>query len=187
MAKLAISFHAIPEEVIDLASEWKERFDLHLVALQFFPTFQAEQIKDAKRLLQIDVPRRICLSRSAPNVAARSLLEFMNRNPDSLVIDIGQFSRSKLGESSVSAQGANAEFDFWKTLASELRKRTKAGMWAHNPTNGAKRFYPQHRYTARAANLAEQGAELAAATGWNLFSVEEPNQPANHADAAGSS
>jgi hypothetical protein len=101
-------------------------------------------------------------------------LQFMQRNPNALVIDVGQFSGTKLGESSISAVGGNAEFDLWKSLAAELRKQTKAGMWAYNPANGAKRFYPQHRYTARAAEIAQEGVALAAAADWNLFSVEEP-------------
>ena len=98
----------------------------------------------------------------------------MNRNPASLVIDIGRFSADKLGESLMSAFGADGDFHLWKRLAAELKKRTEAGMWAHNPATGAKHFYPRHRYTVRAAETAKTGVELAAAAGWNVYSVEEP-------------
>jgi hypothetical protein len=180
VAKIAISFHALPSEIIALVSKWAEDEGLHVVTMEFAPGFRVELLESGSAFTRHiesshHVPRRVYLCRTLPSLDVTSPLEFMNRNPDCLIIDLGRHSDGKLAESVFAANtDVDGDLKVWRRLAADLKGRTKAGLWGVNPTTGARHFYKQNRYTAAVADEAKRGLQLVPIAGWNLFFIERP-------------
>jgi hypothetical protein len=62
----------------------------------------------------------------------------------------------------------------WKTIAADLRSKTKAGLWIVNPHDHAHDFYKEHRYSEEAAALYNRGISLQVFVGINIARLDAP-------------
>jgi hypothetical protein len=179
MSKVTIQGYLLPQELLDLVVSWCERYDLHAVPMQFFPEFAADYLPDgevlADHVARAGLPRRVCLGLDKPQMETRSPYEFMIKNPDWLVVDIGVETEHGLKESVIGANTQSPDpLRAWKGIAADIRKHTLAGLWCFNAATGEKNFYRSFRYSPAVAARARTGTRLLA-TGTGIFcQIEEP-------------
>jgi hypothetical protein len=117
---------------------------------------------------------RVCLYINKPDILTNNYLEFLERNPDYLLITIGKYFDNQLEESNLATQTENSEcLKRWKKIIKNFNAVSLSGAWVVNPNNGAKVFYKQHRYTEGAKKLSEDGVKLVPVAGWNYYILSE--------------
>lgn len=177
MSKINVQFHAEPNEIVTLIKECVKEFNLYVVLVKLQPSFTATLINTSDDVLENVATcntNRVCLCINQPNTLANSYLEFIDRNPDCLSITIGKFCDDKLEESVLATKTENIEtFKVWKKVVKKLNFITLAGVWVVNPSNEAKAFYKQHRYTEGAKKLFEDGVKIMPVAGWNYYILGE--------------
>ncbi|MBL9025020.1 MAG: hypothetical protein JNL21_22680 [Myxococcales bacterium] len=162
MTRIAIQFHALPSEVIDLIDEFVrvERLSLAVVT---FPPFRAEEAQaDAlPSFLGGRTALRVVMTPEPVDVSASNIRDMLERNGDCLVVDIGQKSAEGLGESVMSTASEDKErLALWRRFAKRVRSMTKAGAIAFDPATGAESRVKNHRYSAGAKAAQEAGVEM---------------------------
>jgi hypothetical protein len=156
MAKVQLQFHAETAELLELAEEWIERHGLHGVVQWFTPDFLVRPWPSPS-----DGVRRICLGLTPFDLNATAPHEFLTRNPDCLVIDIGPHTEEGLRESSLSAATDAAEpLALWRKLIRQTKSRLHSGANVVNPTTGATAPWPRSHHTEGAHTLAAKGVPM---------------------------
>lgn len=162
MADVLVQFHSTVEELSVFLSRVIADVPVHVTAFRFSP-FRAESV-DAASLdatIRDASVSRLVLTLETPAIAARTEGEFLDKNPGSLVIEIGRLSADGLRESCLSARTEDEEaIRTWREVAGKLRKSTRAGAVAVNPMTGATSFLRNHRFTAGAKALDEHGVVI---------------------------
>lgn len=184
MADISIQFHATPDELLAFAKQAVADFGLHVVAMRFFP-FEAVEV-DRGRLdsLFVDASpfRRLAFSLGVPVLPVEHELDFADKNPDHLRLDVGRRETSGLRESWLTARTDNPEaLAAWKKVAKRLRDTTTKGATATNPRTGATGPARGHRFTAGARTLEAGGVPMLTNTGILL----KPGMPMVEGGTAG--
>lgn len=168
MTDISIQFHALPEELRDFVKQCVADFGLRVVAIRYRP-FEAVEL-DGDRLnepfLDSSTHRRLQFTLGTPTLPATDELDFGNKNPDALRLDIGERSKNELRESWLSARTENASaLAIWKKIAKRLRGITEKGTLGIQPDTGVTRPVRLHRYTAGAKALEASGVPMLTITG----------------------
>jgi hypothetical protein len=181
MADISIQFHALPDEVVYFAEEIVRDFSLYLAGMRSFP-FDVKQVCD----LPCRVPgsvvefcktmpeyKRLAFTLARPVVTVKSELDFADKNPDYLRLDVGKLVAKGLEQSWLSARTDSKEaIEIWKKVAARLRKVTKQGVLAINPKTGATSIIKSFRYTPKAKALESQGIAALPFAGTALLKLE---------------
>jgi len=151
-------FHATTEELIEFVRESIEKYHVHATALHAFP-FSAERVTDDNldELLMDRTVHKVVFTEILADLTATGGLEFMDRNPAAMVLDVGRLVPRGLEESSLSTMEATP---LWKKIATDLKRKAPAGVIGTSEKSGDSTFYRDHRVTAGAKALSEQGIAL---------------------------
>ena len=173
MGEINLQFHAKREEIIDLIKKSMISFDLNMIAVKIYPSFEREIIslvEFSNKVRFIDECKMIFLCKSVPNELPIDYMRFLDENKDCLVFSIGEQSDSVLKESAISTITEDAEIlKLWKKIINNFKKNMLKGAWVINPQNSAKEFYKNHYYTLLAQKAFQDGCKLAPSTGWTEY------------------
>lgn len=174
-----IQFYALPEELIPLIEEWKGEFAFRMVVVQLFPemkAFEIDSFEDVANLpIEINNIYSVLLGFAEPVLDEKNRYAFLVKNKEFLTIDLGKLTEKGLEESALLGETDDVGLlSVWKKLARQLKKITKAGLWAVNTERGGKGFYKSYRYTEGACKLSQNGVKLLSHGPFVYLSVEEP-------------
>lgn len=163
MADISIQFYALPEELQTLATEAVADFNLHVVAMRY-PPFEAAEIghEQLKRVFtESSSFHEIAFTLTPPALPANGRMEFIDKNPDQLSLQIGRQTKHGLEESCLSARTADSvALAAWRKIANRLKNRTKQGVTAINRESGVSASYKSIRYTQGAEALENAGVAM---------------------------
>src|SRR5690606_32473243 len=117
----------------------------------------------------------IFLGLDEPDLEAGSVFDFLQKNRGFLTLNVGNLLPAGLTEASISGITEDPSLlRIWKSLVQDIKKSTKAGLWAIHTGTGAKSYCKSLRYTPVAADLSLHGTALLSDAKWVLLSVVEP-------------
>jgi hypothetical protein len=174
MSDILIQFHGLREELLPFVKRAASDFGLHVVAMRFFP-FQAVVV-DAHNLDDVmsecSPYDRIAFVRGVLSPSVTSGNDFLDRNPQSLILDLGTRTETGLKESLLSARTSDPETaSVWKEIVKRLKAMTVAGAYAVDPATGAAVKARTHRYTAGAKNLELSGIQMLPIAGTTILKL----------------
>lgn len=176
MSKLSIQFHAMPNEASDLVRDALRDESIFVVEavgspLQF-------RLWDRRRDLNCEGRMEaLAFTLKRPALNVESMDDFRHRNPDVLVLEIGQLTPVGLAESWLSAMTENrAAMTRWRKLARSLQSCTMTGAIAVNPISRATAPMKGHRFTAAAQMAFSKGIAMLPAAGNSLVELPLPNR-----------
>ena len=143
-------------------------FNLHVVTLRYRP-FDASVL--ARSQLESDclndsLPNRLQFTGESPTLPAIHELDFANKNPNSLRLDLGTFGDCGLKESWLSARTDDrTALRTWKKIAKRLKGLTEQGATAINRKTGGVGPAKWHRFTEGAQRLESTGTPMLTMTG----------------------
>jgi hypothetical protein len=175
MADLSIQFHALPEEILPLLASLAEESQAFIMALTFSP-FCVERAEPSMLASLLESPRidRIAFTCGAPVLAVRGMNDFLDKNSDVLLVDIGRLGDSGLRESWVTARTADsASMRRWRHFARRIRAITRTGVAAVNAQTGAMANLREHRFSAGAKELERSGVPMLPAAGTSRLKFAE--------------
>ncbi len=178
MADISIQFHATSAELRAFVRQIVADFDLHIVALRFRP-FDASELSGGllDGCFSDDSPyKRLHFTLGKPMLPVAHELDFGDKNPDSLRLDIGTLDDDGITESWLSARTENpASIAKWKIISKRLKAITERGATAINPKTGGMGPAKNHRFTDGAKWLEATGTPMLTITGI----VMKPGLPAS--------
>ena len=179
MKKHMIQFHAAPVELAELLSNLRKeiRFSMAIIGWRPFALTLIGESEEYDFCNIADVAKntdiRIALSCRKSLIAADSEGHFFDKNPDCVIIDIGEFSQNMLGESAISFMSSDLDaIEFVNKVISKLKKITSAGAIAVNPETGVEGRVRTHRYTEGAKDLFVHGTKIMSIGGKTYFKLE---------------
>lgn len=168
MADISIQFHALPKELRDFVRQFVQEFHPHVVALRFRP-FAAREVSgaDLDDCFSEESPcHRLHFTTGEPVLPVEHELDFGDKNPSSLRLDIGAPRKDGLEQSWLSARTDDpTALAVWKKVAKRLKGMTVGGATAINPDTGASGPAKWHRFTEGARRLDANGTNLVSLTG----------------------
>jgi hypothetical protein len=174
MADISIQFHALPEELRDFVKQCVADFGLRVVAIHYRP-FEAVEVEGDRLnepFLDSSTHRRLHFTLGTPTLPAANELDFGDKNPDALRLDIGERSKNELRESWLSARTENAAaLAVWKKIAKRLKAMTEKGALAVNSKTGDTGPARGHRYTLGAKALQTSGVPMLDLGGVIIFKL----------------
>ncbi|TDD60610.1 hypothetical protein E1293_45595 [Actinomadura darangshiensis] len=175
--KVTLQFHGDRQEICAMVREWACELGMPLVSERFAPSYQVKLARDAPEANGTtgcgDDIDRISLNPSPVNLAATSPLDYVKKNPDSLLVHLGEQSDLILRESFLAAMTDDASLArVWKRLRERARKSMYKGAWAENIKSGARARVAGHYYTAEARRLGEAGVVPMGPTDWVKYQLE---------------
>ena len=158
MASLSIQFYATPDEVAAFARGWLTIETVHAVAVEYQPfTVSPTTRGEVEAHAQREGVRRLVFAEGPIDCSVQGNNELLDKNVGALILDMGRLGPRGLQESRLSASKVTPA---WRTIATELKQHTSAGMDGTNERSGATAKYRALRYTQGAAVLAESGTAL---------------------------
>jgi hypothetical protein len=168
MADISIQFHALPEELFAFVRQVVADFRLHVVAIRYRP-FDATELSEAQIggcFSEASPYKRLHFTLGEPVLSVAQELDFGDKNPDSLRLDIGTADREGVRESWLSARTRDpSALAAWKKIAKRLKSMTEQGATATNPKTGATGPARSHRFTRGAKGLEATGTAMLTITG----------------------
>lgn len=164
MSKINFQFHALPDEIVDVIKKLVYKEKLFIVTIQLFPNFISELIKEEDLKEKLDIiksSRMIVLYDYKPDVSIKDYDDFLNKNMDGLIFEIGLQKENTLKESRISTITFKSEtLKLWKKAVKEFKSTLLKGSWVVNPNNGAKEYYRDHCYSVAAKKAFEEGMKI---------------------------
>lgn len=176
MVKLSLQFHADKDEMAFWIAGWAREMHLFLALELFAPKYRVELIDrerlgESLRTCEVD---RLSLSLAAIDADATSALDFLQRNPDVLIVSFGSQTVDSRSESTIAAMTNDEQsLAAWKAI----RNKAKAsmhhdGVSVVNPASGARQRLKSHYYSERAQELSRRGVRLLASVGWSEYEFD---------------
>ena len=176
MGRISIQFHALPDELLEIVRNFVLDFDLHIVAMRFFP-FEAIEVASDKLddiFAEKSPYRELAFTMNKPVFPVRSNTDFASKNPDKLRLDIQRPTDKGLRQTMLSAHTDDPKaLSVWKEFEKRLRKNTRSGVVVRNPNTGATGKNRVFRYSAGAKALASGGVAMLPIAGGNLIEFSE--------------
>ena len=176
MARIAIQFHALPDELLSLVKSIMHDFGIHVTAMRFSPFEAIEVTPDTlDNVFAENSPyEELALTVDRPVLPARSNTDFAEKNPNKLRLDIRRVHPDGLRQTFLSAHSEDATaLPLWKKIAQRLKAATKAGVIVKNPDTGASVEDRTFRYSPGAKALAARGVRMLPLAGGNLIEFPE--------------
>jgi hypothetical protein len=158
MASLTSQFHATLEELIDFVRSAMMSYSVYATAVEFPPiTIYPVKLEELDEVMRRPKLSEIIFTEAPPRISAPSTLRFLDENPGSMPLNIGQMGPRGLQESHLSTLDAKPT---WKKIVRDLKRRTKAGARFVHDETGPGGFYRDHRYTPGAEALCKAGTPM---------------------------
>lgn len=171
---LAIQFHAMPEEHAGLIAAALADCDLWVSTFAGDPPTFKVMDRAGKPAIPANC-QAIMFTASEPDLDARSMREFAGRNPDALVLEIGDLTASGLGESCLWTKSREpALVRRWRALAKPVKAALHAGAVAFNPRTGMSGPMKWHRYTRGAQEAYAAGTVIRPVAGGCVIQIPGP-------------
>ena len=176
MADISIQFHAMPEELLQFVKECLRDFNIHVVAMRFFP-FEATEVS-ADRLEEIfstsSAFRELAFTVERPVLPVKSSMHFHDQNPSNLGLEIQRPTEKGLRQTWLACRTGDARaLSIWKKIAKRLKEMTTTGVVAVNPDTGACASSSSFRFTSGAKALELAGVPMLPAAGGNVLRFGE--------------
>jgi hypothetical protein len=171
MADLSIQFHALPDEIIPLVCSFLDEVQACVSAIKYRPFLvtAVDRAKLSTVLGNVKVDR-VAFTLASPALPARGMLEFLDRNPDALVLDVGKVLDIGLQESWLTARTHDAAtLSAWRKLSKRVLAATATGAIAVNPQTGATAPARGHRFSTGAKAMDRAGVPMLPAAGTARF------------------
>lgn len=176
MTQVQLQFHAEAQELLAMADVWMGSHGLHGVVQRFSPDFLVRPVAAgnvASVAVKLGQVRRICLRTLPFEADAPSPHEFLLRNPDCLVIDVGPRTDEGLRESMLGgATDDPVVLKLWRKLVRETKRDTHGGAVAVSAA-GDRGPWPRSRHTMGAHALAEAGVPMLAVAGTVRYEFDD--------------
>lgn len=166
----SIQLHATPSELVAMAEKWSAENDLIVTAIRSQP--YAARLIDPRDLSGKTCSNEIewvALTKQAPNLDATSSNSFLDKNPNALVLAVGQLTSTELTESWLTSMATGSDSKLWAKLARELKKATSAGALAVSVTTGESARLRNHRYSPQALELDRKGIIMRPVAGTSVL------------------
>jgi hypothetical protein len=179
MADISVQFHALPEELLSFTKRCVKDFNLHVVAMKFFPFDFVEVPFD--KLDEIFSPlspyQELGFTLQKANLPVKSNTNYYDKNPGALRLDIRRPGDKGLEQTWLTARTDNQEaLGIWKKISKRLKEITESGVVAINPDSGATSFMRSFRYTQGAKNLELSGTPMTSLGGRLPFRLGKPQE-----------
>ncbi|MEZ6056391.1 MAG: hypothetical protein R3C01_06770 [Planctomycetaceae bacterium] len=163
MPDISIQLYAQPNELLSFAANVISEFKLHVVAMRY-PPFDAVEIERGQFeevFRKSSSFREIAFTVSSPMLPVKGRMEFIDKNPDQLSLQIGRQTNNGLEPSSMSGRTDNQNaLAVWKKIANKLKKQTMQGITAINRETGISAYNKSTRYTKIAKLLETDGVAM---------------------------
>lgn len=176
MADISIQFHALPQELLQFVKQCLQEFDIHVVAMRFFP-FEATEVS-FDMLDDVFSPmspfEELAFTIYHPVLPATSNTNFYDKNPGKLRLDIQKVTEKGLRQTWLTCRTKDAQaLSVWKKVAKRLKEITRTGVIAVNPDSGKSTPSSSFRYTPGAKALELEGVPMLPAAGENVLKFVE--------------
>jgi hypothetical protein len=177
MAGISIQFHALPEELLALAKQCVADFGLHVVAMRAFP-FGAIKVRPNELdavFLNSSPYRELAFSLHEPVWPATSQLNFYDKNPNGLRLDIKRKEPKGLEQTLLTASTSDpVALSVWKKIAKRVKGMTQAGVVGVNPDTGATALFRSFRFSPGAKALEASGVAMLPFAGQCILKLGKP-------------
>ncbi|MEU3621371.1 hypothetical protein [Amycolatopsis coloradensis] len=151
--------------------------DLHVALESFAPEYRVETVGLERLSAGLPDSRevdRLSLSLHSIDSSAVSSFDFMQRNPDVLVISPGSRSEDFLRESDMAVMTDDASsLATWKTVMKKARGlMIRGNVSIFNPVLDMQGYPKKGYYSAAARELAKSGTRMLASAGWNEYKID---------------
>jgi len=171
---VSIQFHAMPEEHAGLMAAALADRDLWVSIFAGDPPKFRLMDRAGKPAIPAGC-QAIVFTASEPDLDAPSLRRFALRNPDALVLEIGDLTASGLGESFLWTQSRDAALiRRWRAAAKPVKAALLSGAIAFHPRTGLSGPMKWHRYTRAAQEAYAAGIVLRPVAGDCVIQVPGP-------------
>lgn len=174
MAKVSFQFHAAPDELLALASNWAAEHHLRMAVERFFPqarcvvvtgTYLGSAIENLdgvwNRIWFSKVPLVIDHSKDSPF------------EPECMTLTAGSLMPDGLRESVLGAVSDDIDaIRKWRKVIKSVKSTMLTGAWVLNPATGARQRVEGHYFTEGALALNQSGVKMLAMAGWNEFKLD---------------
>jgi len=162
MADITLQFHALPEELLPLFRAFVEAEQWHSSAIVMQP-FAARSLSVEDLAEAFADPRvwRVLATFAPPDLAATTMNNFLDRNPDALQLELGRKTATGLQESWLTGRTDNPErLAAFKRMRRKVEKMTRTGVTAVNPDTNASAPAKTRRFSEGAKALEQQGVPM---------------------------
>lgn len=166
---ISVQFHAMPSEILGLFSDLF--LDGQIVAVEAVGSPTKFSALDQRTVPDFDEERKVvAFTLGEPDLSASSVYEFVERNKDALILELGQALPSGVTESCLSANTDNpAALTRWRRAAKNLHAATLSGTIALNPKSGVESLIKWHRFTEAARHAFLNGTVMLPVAGNNIL------------------
>jgi len=131
-------------------------------------------VKLARAVQEFDPVLRMCLCKREFDLTAATPSEFLQRNPESLVIILEPLTDDGLRSTAISARMADVDvLRWWISIVREEAFAMHEGAWSTDPDSGRRMHVPDHRHMQGAHDLAAGGVRMLAAAGSAVFEFDD--------------
>ncbi len=178
MTTFTLPFHGSEAELVALAERWMHDQGVFVALERFYPRYGADTVPDgvalAEAVRELGPIRRMCLRKREFETGSVTPSEFLNRNPESLVIILEPLTDDGLRSTAISARMADVEeLRWWIALVREEYERMHVGAWSADAATGLRMHVPEHRHMQGAHDLAASGVPMLAAAGSAIFTFDD--------------
>lgn len=178
MTTFTLPFHGERSELIALAERWMREQGVFVAVERFFPRYGASAVPDgvplASAVEELGPVRRVCLRKREFELGSITPSEFLNRNPECLVMILEPLTDDGLRSTAISARMEDVEeLRWWIALVRVEYEKMHVGAWSTDPESDRRVPVPEHRHMQGAHDLAAAGVPMLAAAGSAIFAFDD--------------
>ncbi|WP_137938602.1 hypothetical protein [Chitinivorax sp. B] len=177
--KMSLQFHATSEELISLLEGILNQNGLYFAIMRFRPFSMRilSKLDDAEKKGLEDlgrVEKFNCVISPNEILLADTEDKFQEINSGYTTLEIGKRTDDSLGESGLTFMSDDEDGKkVAKMLANKVRKITKGGIWAVNPTSLAEAYMKNSRYSDGAKILYKNGLKILPFAGNAILEIRD--------------
>lgn len=162
MRSVTLQFHATRSDICAIFLRWSEEAALTIVGETFFPEYRVTMLSAADlkgcRDSVFEGLDRVSLQRGAVDLKVGSAMEYLQKNPNGLISNIGRCQDGLLYESFLGAMNDDDEsMKLWQRVRNWTKRSMPKGAWIVNDGTGARARKDSHSYTLAAKELQDAG------------------------------
>ncbi len=171
MTSVQLQFHAVGDEMIDLALKWGHEHGLRIAAEHFGPEYRVTTLPLLRVVNASQGPSsidRLALRQAPLDLSAASAHQFATRNKGCFFVSAEWPTEEGLRESAMGGITDDAELlRTWRRMIRQAETSMHRGARVRSALLGTATAAPAHRHSVGAHELAEQGVKMLPAGGGN--------------------